>query len=136
MSPEHHCPLCAAAVFLANLQAHLQRPHTEVKANPSVQIGTEGPNDKTRCTGVAWLPASNGMLFAVAHQSGALFVYNKVQALQTPADLADFSEACWCGVPVPRQQVPHCFVVAGGVSGKLTSQGMSLGRSQGSQHPQ
>ena len=82
VSPEHQCSLCAAAVFLANLQAHLQRPHTEVKANPAVQIGTEGPNDKSRCTGVAWLPASNGMLFAVAHQSGALFVYNKVRALQ------------------------------------------------------
>eukprot|EP00891_Asterochloris_glomerata_P009904 jgi/Astpho2/9904/Aster-06616 len=106
-------------VFLANLQAHLQRPHTEVKANPSVQIGTEGPNDKTRCTGVAWLPASNGMLFAVAHQSGALFVYNKANVTDKALLNINSSKGPTCSPAVILQPSGSCNALAVSPDGSM-----------------
>ena len=66
------------AVALISLQAQLQAGATSNRPVQMLQYGAEGPVDSSKCTAVAFIPGSEGTVFAAAHWSGTVIIHIKV----------------------------------------------------------
>lgn len=69
---------CVDAVALISLQAQLQAGATNNKPMQMLQYGPDGPVDSSKCTAVAFIPGSEGSVFAAAHWSGTVIIHIKV----------------------------------------------------------
>ena len=74
-------PVAAYAVALMSLQAQLQAGATSNKPMQILQYGPDSPVDSSKCTAVAFIPASEGSAFAAAHWSGTVIINIKVHTV-------------------------------------------------------
>ena len=72
---------CVNAVALISLQAQLQAGATSNKPMQMLQYGPDGPVDSSKCTAVAFIPGSEGSVFAAAHWSGTVIIHIKVHTV-------------------------------------------------------
>lgn len=70
---------CFAAVVIGSVKAQLQASASNVKLLDLLHFNPEGAIDTTRAVGVAWIPGTNASLFAGAHQSGNIYLYQPVR---------------------------------------------------------
>ena len=71
------------AVVVGSVKAQLQASASNTKLLSLLHFNPEGAVDVTRAVGVAWVPGTNASLFAAAHQSGNIYLYQPVLSFPT-----------------------------------------------------
>lgn len=66
------------AVVVGSVKAQLQASASNTKLLSLLHFNPEGSVDSTRAVSVAWVPGTNASLFAAAHQSGSIYLYQPV----------------------------------------------------------
>lgn len=65
-------------MVVGSSKAQLQASPANTKLLSLLHFNPEGTVDPTRAVDVAWLPGTNASLFAAAHQSGNIYIYQTV----------------------------------------------------------
>ena len=66
------------AVVVGSTKAQLQASSSNTKLLAMLHFNAEGQVDTSRVVDVAWIPGTNASLFAAAHLSGSIYVYQTV----------------------------------------------------------